>query len=73
MATTQRSSQHRAPQTSGAAGRGAVSPLGGRSNPDQILRGGRDGTVIKTPITSSSAGKGQKPVTGVRGNTVPLT
>jgi hypothetical protein len=44
----------------GAEGRGAVSPLGGRSNPDRSLRSNGAGKIVGT--TLEEARKGAKPV-----------
>jgi len=65
--TTQRNQHHRPPQTGGAEGRGAVSPLGGRSNPDRTFRGGGGGGVVGTPLKYRPREEGRPIPTGNQG------
>jgi hypothetical protein len=57
-----KSPYYRPVKEGGDRGRGSLSPLGGRSNPDQILRGGgSSGPLIKKPLEAGR--QGEKPVT----------
>jgi hypothetical protein len=69
MATTRKDPYFRPAKEGGPVGRGATSPLGGRSNPDTSFASDGTGRIVRKTI--AEARKGQQPFPR-RGSNTPL-
>jgi hypothetical protein len=70
MASTPKNPYFRPVQEGGSRGRGAVSPLGGRSNSDRSFRHDGTGRISVQPLEKARGE--QKPITPKRFNQSPL-